>query len=260
MINPVKMAGFKARGIAKKQRRSLLLIDNAVLISCIRFLVRRLSKESMAEGYLIWKSDLLREFPNLPRRYNRYFWAAMRLMKGSYHPEDGIPGIISREASFKLNKGWERHLWNATGLDLRDPGAWQAFCRLNPDLVIDPALRAYSEAHPILMRAKMSLSGYEQPFSHAKPTKSPDTPFTPPDIHPGPESPLPVSEHEMLMNKLRKVGAMGGRLTREQHEELPTEIEPSLKEEPNPELTNSQFWQEQMMRRLRGNQPNRPGF
>jgi len=119
-------------------------------------------------------------------------------------------------------------------------------------MVVDAAMELYYEAHPLVERAKASLTG-TMVTSSRKRKSLPDTAFIPLDINPDPDLPLEVTETERLLNQLSKPNASGGRLTQEEHARLPDELPPDWNVDPGPEpdTTPSDFWKEQMRRMMR---------
>ena len=250
MLPKERLEELTEKSIPKKERLAKKPTDNAELLSAIRFVVHGLSEESMRLNQYVAKPELFKDFPNLPRRYKRVFRKAYRLLKIDWQTQNSIPGIIAKESWLKLEKGWIRHFFNSTGVDFRDPLDLQAFRRLNPYLVIDEAMRLYSEAHPIERRARLFLSGTVTTSKRQR-KQQPDTPFTSRAIDPDPAPPAAVSDHERLMNKLQQgIHSNGGRITREQHDALPTEVMPDTPPPESPRDPLAEAWHEQIMRRL----------
>jgi len=123
VIDKDRLESFKEKSASKKERLALLLShdEGPWLLAVIRFLVHHLSEESMGLGQHMLLSEILKPFPNPPKRLKRIFRTAYRLLKLDVNTQRSIPGVCPAETLLKLEKGWIRYLFNSTGLDLRDP-------------------------------------------------------------------------------------------------------------------------------------------
>jgi hypothetical protein len=249
--------------------RALKVVDAEMYITCLRFWVHQLSEESLAIGQYIARSQIFKDFPNLPRRWKKYFWAARRSLKTNKQTIAAMPGVTAEEPCWKLHRGWVRFLFDFTGLDLADPNEMQAFRRLNPYLCIDAATKGFAEGHPgVLERVRMSLRGSPPVSSRSRP-RQPDTPLRPPPIDPDPALPSKDSQMERVLNmmktpehpaKHRPGQHIHGKMTKEEWERLPQEIKPTYHEEPqnDPPVTPAQpsrthdWGHEAIARKLRG--------
>ena len=251
MIDKARLESFKEKSALKKERLAMRLKpeEGPWLLAALRFLVHHLSEESLTLNQSRRLSEILKPFSNPPKRLKRILRTARRLLKLHVDTQRSIPGLCSAETWLRMEKGWIRHLFNSTGLDLRDPFELQAFRRLNMHMLVDTAMKFYYAAHPIVERVKASLTGTMVTSSRAYQSR-PDTPFVPLEINPDPDRPRPVSEMERLINQMGRPSASGGRLTREEFARLPDESPPDFNVDPDqePDTPTSQFWQEQLNR------------
>jgi hypothetical protein len=183
MLDADKRAENRAKTLAKGERKSRLIRDNEFLLSMLRRLVYKLSKESGKLNQWVSWSDIIEGSINLSRRVRNYRYAASRLLDLGSDADKGIPGICQSEIYYKLRNDWERRLFNATGLPLRDPDGLRKFQRLDHRFCIDSYFRSYSAAHPIIDRTRAFLCGAPFLASSYRPPPQPD-----PDHAPGRET------------------------------------------------------------------------
>jgi hypothetical protein len=136
------------RSARKKAELAEKLDSNQMLVAAIRFYTGHLTAEPVNVD------EMLANHRQMTRKWQRHLKAA-RLVLGVESQKDDRHCVC-----FRLPRNWQRRVLERIGLPLIHPAELENFEQLSTNLLIDARLGRYSDAHPVLERAKDYLRGW----------------------------------------------------------------------------------------------------